>query len=221
MIFYLTANEAFTDLYKHIPVHGIDFGDTKAMFNIGFYLTNPTSNYITHKARKFNIEYAEAEWQWYLSGDPNVAKLGEIFGKVPQIWNRMADENGDVRSNYGWQWNREGQIDKVIQMLKENPDTRQAVISIYDAKEIDTYSFDTPCTQGIHFQLLPEEPGSKMKRLCMTVTMRSNDLWYGFCNDQYCFSKLQKYVADAVGAVPGWYYHFASNMHIYKDKLPK
>ena len=30
----------------------------------------------------------------------------------------------------------------------------------------------------------------------MCVTMRSNDLWYGFCNDQYCFSKLQKMISN-------------------------
>ena len=219
MVYYLTANEAFTDLYQEIPRHGIDFGDTKAMFNVGFYLTNPTANDITHEARNFNIDYAEAEWQWYLSGDPNIEKLGELFGKVPQIWERMADPYGNVRSNYGWQWNREGQIDKIIEMLQEKPDTRQAVISIYDAKEIGSYTYDTPCTQGIHFQIV-NDPVTGLDNLCMTVTMRSNDLWYGFCNDQYCFSKLQKYVADKVGAIPGWYYHFASNMHIYNDKLP-
>ena len=33
----------------------------------------------------------------------------------------------------------------------------------------------------------------------MCVVMRSNDLWFGFCNDQYCFSKLQELVADTTG----------------------
>ena len=26
--------------------------------------------------------------------------------------------------------------------------------------------------------------------------MRSNDIWYGFCNDQYQFSSLQQMIAD-------------------------
>ena len=30
----------------------------------------------------------------------------------------MADSLGNVRSNYGWQWQREHQIDKVVAMLK-------------------------------------------------------------------------------------------------------
>jgi len=55
----------------------------------------------------------------------------------------------------------------------------------------------------------------------MAVMMRSNDLWYGFCNDQYQFSNLQMYVAYETGCELGTYYHFAHNMHLYNDKLPK
>ena len=50
----------------------------------------------------------------------------------------------------------------------------------------------------------------------MTVTMRSNDLIYGFCNDQYCFSKLQELVANELNMEVGDYYHFAHNLHIYE-----
>ena len=42
-----------------------------------------------------------------------------------------------------------------------------------------------------------------------------NDLIFGFCNDQYCFSQLQKYVASKIGATVGDYYHFAQDLHIY------
>ena len=50
--------------------------------------------------------------------------------------------------------------------------------------------------------------------------MRSNDIWYGFCNDQYQFSSLQKMIArkDCILTI-GWYYHHAHNMHLYNDKL--
>ena len=46
------------------------------------------------------------------------------------------------------------QIDKVVEMLKDNPQTRQAAISIYDGKEIDTYRNDTPCTYAVQFTVL-------------------------------------------------------------------
>ena len=146
------------------------------------------------------------------SEDRNISKLGEIYGKVPEIWKRMADSNGNVNSNYGYQWERNGQLDKIIQMLQDNKDNRQCAISIYDGKEIDDYSYDTPCTYAVQFTIVHN-------RLDMCVTMRSNDLWYGFCNDQYQFSKLQEMVSKRLEIETGVYYHFAHNMHLYNDKI--
>jgi thymidylate synthase len=209
---FKTANEAYEYLHDAIIQHGVEFSNTKALFNVGFYITNPLANEITNKERNWKLDYAEAEWQWYLSGNRNISELGELYGKIPEIWKRMADSEGDVNSNYGWQWNRNGQIDWVVNLLKTQPNTRQAAISIYDCKEHDKYYNDTPCTYAVQFTILHG-------KLDMCVTMRSNDLWYGFCNDQYCFSKLQQLVAGKLKMPVGIYYHFAHNMHLYNDKI--
>lgn len=206
---FISASDAFNWLYPTVNAHGVEYNGTRALFNVGFVIKDPTARGIAAPYRKFNEEYAEAEWQWYESGDPNVDKLGEINGFVPAIWKTMVDWKNEVRSNYGWQWQRNDQLLKVIQMLKENPYTRQAVISIYDGKEIDTYRNDTPCTYAVQFTILDG-------KLNMSVMMRSNDVWFGFCNDQYCFSKLQEKVAKEVGVEVGEYYHFAANMHVYE-----
>ena len=209
---FWNANEAFEYFYKKISKHGIGFADTRALFNVGFYMTNPKTRIIIDKKRNWSKDYAEAEWQWYLSGDPNIETLGDIYGKVPEIWKRMADSQGNVNSNYGYQWERNDQIGEVVNILKNYKETRQATISIYDGKEIDQYTYDTPCTYAIQFTIVDN-------LLHMCVTMRSNDLWYGFCNDQYQFSKLQEMIADRINVQMGTYYHFAHNLHIYNDKL--
>ena len=209
---FRNANEAYEYLHDRIIQDGVDFANTKALFNVGFYITNPLDNRIINRERNWKQEYAEAEWQWYLSGDRNISKLGELYGKVPEIWKRMADDKGNVNSNYGWQWERNAQLDMVIETLKQKSETRQAAISIYDGKEITDYAHDTPCTYAVQFTILHD-------RLDMCVTMRSNDLWYGFCNDQYCFSMLQVLVAHELNVEPGVYYHFAHNMHLYNDKI--
>ena len=206
------ATEAFDYLLDKIRLDGVDFNGTKALFNVGFYMEDPSQKIIKNKERKFSEKYAESEWLWYLSGDRSVERLGAIHGKIPPIWLRMADENGNVNSNYGWQWKRNNQLYKVIAMLENNPKTRQAAISIYDGKEIDNYSKDTPCTYAVQFTILDN-------KLCMSVLMRSNDLWYGFCNDQYQFASLQQMVAESLSIETGWYYHYAHNMHLYNDKL--
>ena len=207
-----TANEAYEYLQDAIIQHGTDFGDTKALFNVGFYILNPLANTITNKERKWNLEYARAEWQWYLSGDRNITKLGKIYGKIPPIWIKMADDEGNVNSNYGHQWQRKRQLDAVVRKLKMDKDTRQACISIYDGKEMYKYDNDTPCTYAVQFTIVNN-------KLDMCVTMRSNDLWYGFCNDQYQFSMLQQLVASRLDIPVGVYYHFAHNMHLYNNKI--
>ena len=213
---FRTANDAYEYLHDRIIQYGVAFADTKALFNVGVYITDSQDNKIINRERNWKQEYAEAEWQWYLSGDRNIAKLGDLYGKVPEIWKRMADRQGNVNSNYGYQWqrgyNHMSQLDYIVGLLKDNPETRQACISIYDGKEHPDYKTDTPCTYAVQFTILHD-------RLDMCVVMRSNDLWYGFCNDQYCFSKLQKMVSDKLNIEPGVYYHFAHNMHLYNDKI--
>ena len=209
---FRNANTAYEYLHDQILQHGVDFGDTKALFNVGFYITDPMDNRITNRERNWKEDYAEAEWQWYLSGDPNVSRIGEIYGKIPPIWKRMADEDGLVNSNYGYQWKRNNQLDYVIGKLKKHKHTRHATISIYDGKEHDQFATDTPCTYAVQFTIVHD-------RLDMCVTMRSNDLWFGFCNDQYCFSKLQEMISNELNIEPGVYYHFAHNMHLYNDKI--
>jgi thymidylate synthase len=209
---FYNANEAFNYLWHYIQKQGVDFDDTKAIFNCGFTLQAPMENHITNKMRDWKLDYADAEWQWYLSGDNSISKLGAIYGKIPPIWVRMSNNKGLVNSNYGWQWQRENQLEYVIKKLRKHKETRHAAISIYDCKEHDKYKKDTPCTYAVQFTILND-------KLNMSVYMRSNDLWYGFCNDQYCFSMLQKLVAERLNMETGWYYHHAHNMHIYNNKL--
>ena len=207
-----TANEAYEYMHNEIITNGVEFAGTKALFNIGFTIEDPTNKVITNKERNWNQKYAAAEWAWYLSGDPNIIKLGQLYGKIPPIWERMADVNGEVNSNYGYQWKRCDQLDNVVNLLRDNPETRQAAISIYDGKEIHKYDNDTPCTYAVQFTIV-------QGKLYMSVYMRSNDLWYGFCNDQYQFASLQEMVADRLNLPVGTYYHHAHNLHLYNNKI--
>ncbi len=206
-----TANEAYEYMHNEIITNGVEFAGTKALFNIGFTIENPTNKVITNKERNWKHDYAEAEWKWYMSGDRNISKLGEIYGKIPAIWKQMADPDGEVNSNYGWQWQRNNQLEHVIDKLRTEGN-RQAAISIYDGKEINSYKFDTPCTYAVQFTVV-------QSKLYMSVYMRSNDLWYGFCNDQYQFASLQEMVAERLNLPVGTYYHHAHNLHLYNDKI--
>lgn len=207
---FKNANFAFEVLYNYILNYGDTLEDTRYISNVGFYLHNPLDNEIKVPWRKWNKDYAETEWQWYLSQDRSV----ENIKKMAPIWDKMHNGDNIVNSNYGYQWNRSGQIDFVVNELIERPTSRRAVITIYDGKEHELHKKDTPCTLSIAFSI-------SHNLLDMSVMMRSNDLWYGFCNDQYCFSKLQQMVSDRLGISVGRYFHFIVNMHLYKSKFLK
>ena len=72
---FKTANDAFHDLYWRIVRDGVDFAGTKALFNVGFEIQHPAANAIVNSKikRNWSLEYANAEWRWYLSGDRNIA----------------------------------------------------------------------------------------------------------------------------------------------------
>lgn len=202
---FINATKAFEYYYKAIMHSGADRNGTKTLFNVGFYIHNPLDRAITTPWRKWTNKYAEIEWDWYMSKDRSVAEIK----KHAKLWDKMHSGDNIVNSNYGWQWDRNDQLDKCIEQLRANGESRQAYVTIYDGKEKDEYAFDTPCTMSIGFTIID-------KRLCMNVHMRSNDLVYGFCNDQYCFSKLQETVAGIMNLEVGWYHHFANDLHIYE-----
>lgn len=205
---FQTATEAFENLFFEIQEYGtLTNVGTKALYNIGFSIENPLERVITTPWRKFSTKYAEKEYEWYLSGDRSV----EEIKKYAKIWDKMHNGDNIVNSNYGWQWMRENQLDKCIEQLKKSKDTRQAWFTIFDGKEKDMYEFDTPCTLSVGFDIKPH-----INKLDMTVLMRSNDLVFGFCNDQYCWTKLQETIANELNIPIGSYYHFAHDLHIYE-----
>lgn len=207
-VIYKNATEAFETLYTYIMLQGVETNvGTKAIYNVGFYIRDPKQRVITTEWRKFSKKYAEREFNWYMSGDRSVAEIK----KFAPLWDKMHGGDDLVNSNYGWQWMRNDQLHKCINQLKMCKDTRKAWITIFDGKEKDNYDYDTPCTLSVGFDI---KPG--IGALDMCVTMRSNDLIYGFCNDQYCWTKLQQLVAGMLNIPVGTYYHFVHDLHIYK-----
>lgn len=204
---YANANFAFLGILKELKANGVRKKDSIFIPNYGFYIMNPMDNEITCSFRRWNKQYADREYKWYLSRNRSVKELK----KYAKIWDNMHSGDDIVNSNYGYQWNRENQLGKIVEKLIADKETRQAVVTIYDGKEQHLYKYDTPCTLNIGFSI-------QDSALNMTVIMRSNDVWYGFCNDQYCFSSLQRDVASLLRLQIGWYYHFAMDMHIYKEK---
>lgn len=205
-IIYKNANSAFEGMFKEVLDRGLStMHGTKALYDVSILIKHPQDNTITCEWRKWKRDYAEREWAWYLSGDRSVKELKQYA----KMWDKMHGGDNLVNSNYGYQWLRNQQLEQCIEQLKSDPGSRRAWITLYDGKEKSEYAYDTPCTLNVGFDIHKDQ-------LRMTVLMRSCDLVYGFCNDQYCFSKLQALVAEELQLECGTYLHYAHDLHVYE-----
>lgn len=210
MIFRNPTN-AFEMLYNDISVSGQNFAGTKAVFNQSFTIENVLDRAIKTPARNFKQEYADYEFDWYMKGDRDAKEISERA----KIWkNMMVEGTTEVNSNYGYFWNYNDQLKRVISDLKNNPNTRRAIVVHYDINELDRYKYDTPCNDVLNFYI-------SQGKLYLTVFARSIDLWFGFCNDFYTFSKLMELVSKEVGCEIGNMHWFVTNLHIYERHFNK
>jgi len=173
-----------------------------------FMLLDPSNITIDIPDRKFNENYAYAEWLWYVSANPSSNNIG----KLARIWRDISDEYGNVESNYGtylkpqWEW--------VKNCLLEDRDTRRATFVINQPYHKFKNSADYPCTQYVQFFI-------RNNKLHMGVSMRSNDLVFGLCNDIFTFSLFQQLMLNELNQSGanlelGQYFHHAGSLHVYE-----
>lgn len=203
---FKNPTEAFEVLYRDIMSTGESFAGTKAKFNVSFTVKDPRKKVIKTEKRKFKKEYAEYEWNWYLSGNRDAKEISEIA----KIWKlMMIPGTTEVNSNYGYFWNLNDQLNKTIAELQKNKDSRRAIIVHYDINELYRYKFDTPCNLVLNFYI-------KDNKLQLTVFARSIDCWFGWGNDQYTFAKLMEKIADELKCKVGEMHWFITNLHLYE-----
>ena len=159
-------------------------------------------------------EYIERELAWYRSQSLNV---NDIPGPVPEIWKRIADQQGFINSNYGWcVWSPENynQLANVIKELSENRYSRRAQI-IYNRPSMwldynKNGRDDFICTNAVTYFV-------RGNVVHANVQMRSNDGIFGFKNDWAWQLKILMIVADALGLNVGEITWNAATLHIYEN----
>lgn len=141
-----------------------------------------------------------------------VSTPGLVIKVGPQFKN-YAEDNGLFHGAYGLR--TQGQYEKIIERLKQDPDTRQAVITIWNP-ELDLLPSkrDYPCTILHQFRI-------RDGKLNMTVFMRSNDVWLGAAYDFFQFTRVQLAIASVLGIPAGIYTHHVGSLHIYEQHYEK
>jgi thymidylate synthase len=105
------------------------------------------------------------------------------------------------------------QLDGVVLTLRSRPDSRQAVVSLWNDGDLPHAvkgdKGDLPCTLSLQFLV-------RWNRLHLVATMRSNDVWLGLPYDVFAFTALQRVVAARLDLRPGLYRHQVASMHLYE-----
>jgi len=135
-----------------------------------------------------------------------------------QRYEKESDDNKSVYGGYGprlFSTKRGGrtidQIANVVNLLKRNPDTRRAVVQLFDAADIADHHIEIPCTCTLQFMI-------RHKRLHMFTSMRSNDAFFGLPHDVFAFTMLQEMLARSLDIDVGRYKHFVGSLHLYDDQ---
>ena len=202
------------DIYLTIVkdlLHAPEVGDTRELLDVKLVLTDITKNIVS--VRGISPSYLCGELLWYFSGMNSM----EFISRFSKFWEHISDDGKTSNSAYGHLIQKAfgfDQVEMVINLLKEDPNSRRAVININTPHLGVMSTKDEPCTIALQFRI-------RKGNLDCTAMMRSNDIWFGTPYDIAFFTELQKYIAQQLGVGYGWYTHFATSLHMYKRDQEK
>ena len=208
----------YLDLLRDVRDNGVMKTDrtgvgTKSVFGrqMRFDLNEGFPLLTTKKVHLKSIIY---ELLWFIAGDTNIAYLKE---HGVRIWDEWADENGDLGPVYGHQWRSwptpDGktidQLSKVIEQIKNNPDSRRLIVSAWNVAEVDKMALP-PCHSLFQFYVADG-------KLSCQLYQRSADMFLGVPFNIASYSLLTMMVAQVCGLKLGEFVHTTGDTHIYTN----
>lgn len=202
------------ELLVKIQKYGINQNNSKGPNKeiLGAYikLANPLNRISTSFAKSIFVSPI-GEFLWYMSGSDKLNFIEYYIDQYVDASNNKESLNGAYGPRL---FNKENkifdQIQNTIDLLKKKPNTRQAVIQIFDKNDLLIMdNLDIPCTCTLQFFI-------RDNKLVLFVTMRSNDVFVGLPHDIFCFTMLQEIIAKQLGRELGEYHHFIGSCHYYE-----
>jgi thymidylate synthase len=182
-------------------------GETTEISGVLLRLTNPRAR-LSYSENRGKLFSAVGELLWYLRKKNDLGFIKYYLKKYEQ----ESEDGKTVHGGYGprlFAMRGHDQIANIVRLLKDNPDTRRAVIQLFNAEDIATRFVEIPCTCNFHFMI-------RHNKLEMITHMRSNDAFRGLPHDVFAFTMIQEIVARSLGLEIGQYKHFVGSLHLYK-----
>lgn len=166
--------------------------------------------------KKLHLKSIIYELLWFLKGETNTKFLTD---NGVTIWNEWADAHGDLGHIYGFQWRSWpsysgksiDQIEKVIQSIRHNPDSRRHIVSAWNVADLENMALP-PC--HVLFQFYVADG-----KLSLQLYQRSADIFLGVPFNIASYSLLLMMVAQVTGLEAGEFIHTLGDAHIYRNHI--
>lgn len=211
------VNDAFAEAWWRLRTYGVEQpsrnGPVLVMPEpVMTAYQKPTQRVLWDPRRDANHIFHLVEAMWMFAGRDDVESLLPFNSN----YKNYAEPDGHVHGAYGYRWRKafgKDQILEVIDELRRDPNSRRAVITMWDPTRKDMGMWkDTPCNTHIYFD-------ARDGVLNMTVCCRSNDvLWGCYGANVVHFSFLLELVARGAGLDIGVYRQFSNNFHAYTER---
>ncbi len=211
---------AYHDLLDHVLNTGVTRMDrtgtgTRSVF--GYQMRfDLAAGFPLVTTKKLHLRSIIHELLWFLAGDTNISYLKD--NKV-RIWDEWADENGELGPVYGKQWRSWAapngqsidQIEKLLESLTQNPDSRRHIVSAWNPADVDDMALP-PCHCLFQFYVA-------QGRLSCQLYQRSADIFLGVPFNIASYALMTHMIAQVVGLKPGEFVHTFGDAHLYLNHI--
>ena len=156
------------------------------------------------------------ELLWFLSGSTNIKYLTD---HNVHIWDEWADEHGELGPVYGSQWRSwpgpDGdtidQISRLVEDIKQNPNSRRHIVSAWNVAEVDNMALP-PCHTLFQFYVADG-------KLSCQLYQRSADIFLGVPFNIASYALLTMMIAQVADLEVGDFVHTLGDAHLYANHL--
>ena len=210
----------YLDLMQHVLDHGTQKHDrtgTGTISVFGYQMRfNLQEGFPMVTTKKLHLKSIIHELIWFLSGDTNIKYLKD---NGVRIWDEWADADGNLGPVYGSQWRSwpkpDGQtidqISQIVNMIKNNPDSRRIIVSAWNVAEVENMALP-PCHAFFQFYVAEG-------KLSCQLYQRSADIFLGVPFNIASYALLTMMVAQVCGLEYGDFVHTLGDAHLYNNHI--
>jgi thymidylate synthase len=125
------------------------------------------------------------------------------------VWDEWMQNDGTIGKAYGYQIAKYKQIDKLIEGLKNDPQSRRHIMTLWNLDDLEDMALQ-PCA----FQTMWDVSNGYLN---CTLIQRSGDMGLGVPFNTAQYAVLVHMIAQVTGLKVGVFNHYINNAHLYEN----